>query len=94
MRLMRTNIFPKRSCVPNRRGSSGGILTRSHLALYLLAVCLLAGTVCGTTLDRVFQVLKFCSDLIYFFKQALPCGLLNLFTWSFPHRLPHPFSFF
>ena len=41
--------FPKRSCVPNRRGSSGGILTRSHLALYLLAVCLLAGTVCGTT---------------------------------------------
>lgn len=49
MRLMRTNIFPKRSCVPNRRGSSGGILTRSHLALYLLAVCLLAGTVCGTT---------------------------------------------
>lgn len=48
MRLMRTNIFPKRSCVPGRRGASGGILTRSHLALYLLAVCLLTGTVCGT----------------------------------------------
>lgn len=47
MRFMRTNVFVH-SSRPKKQTGSNGLLVRSHLALYLLAICLLAGTVCGT----------------------------------------------
>ena len=47
MRLMRTNIVSGRSRTGNR-SSHPALLCRAHLALYLLAVCFLAGTILGT----------------------------------------------
>ena len=76
MRLMRTNIVSGRSRTGNR-SSHPALLCRAHLALYLLAVCFLAGTILGTVAS-VHADTQIMQRFDFYFRQVLLCGFQSL----------------
>ena len=84
MRLMRTNIVSGRSRTGNR-SSHPALLCRAHLALYLLAVCFLAGTILGTVASCLLYTspsprdASFASSFLF----LMICFLCGLSMWGF-----------